>query len=33
MINSNSAFLAIANILMAATPIIALTIAYLTQVR
>ena len=33
MTNSNSAFLAVANIVMAATPIIALTIAYLTHVR
>jgi hypothetical protein len=33
MTNANSPFLAIVNIVMAATPIIALTIAYLTQVR
>ena len=33
MTNTNSTFLAIANILMAGTPIIALVIAYLTHVR
>lgn len=32
MTNSNSPFLAIANIVMAGTPIIALVIAYLTSV-
>jgi hypothetical protein len=33
MTNLNTPFLAAANIIMAAIPIIALTIAYLTQVR
>ena len=33
MNNLNTPFLALANIIMAATPIIALTVAYLTHVR